>query len=48
MTKRRWLKTAIEEAKKPQAALPWQRTTTRVAPEAISAAQAKRGKPAHA
>lgn len=34
MTKRRWLKTAINEAKKPQVSLPWTRDRAAVAPVA--------------
>lgn len=48
MTKRRWLKTAIEESKKPQIALPWSREAATLSPELLAAAPAKEANPAHA
>ncbi len=48
MTKRRWLKAAIEEAQKPQTALPWTRDTAAVEPAILSAIRAKSANPAHA
>lgn len=39
MTKRRWLKSAIEEAKKTEVSLPWQTRGFRVDPVVIAAAK---------
>jgi hypothetical protein len=42
MTKRRWLKTAIEQSKAPQVALPWSRRATADGPAIAARAPAGR------
>lgn len=36
MTKRRWLKAALKQSEKPQAALPWTRSATPVDPAVLA------------
>ena len=48
MTKRRWLKAAIEEAGKPQVALPWARERARADAAAILRRTARPAAGAHA
>ena len=39
MTKRRWLKSAIEQSKKTEVSIPWQSTALRIDPTYLAAAR---------
>lgn len=45
MTKRRWLKSAINEAKKSDVDLPWSRTAARVDPVILAARSLQKARP---